>query len=508
MLEADTSSSPAVSPLYLITVGASQPLRCRVAVALSSARADATDGVTLPSRHLRPLSRSKHKRPWIGLISLMGLLLAFCTALLALALLERISPRFALVLLFVGAAAAVGSVIAVIGVTQSERRAFVRGDDAARASERRNASLIRASLDAIVTIDGAGAVIEFNPAAESLFGYSESEAVGKNLGDLIVPKHLQYEFRAALARRLSSREGLLLKRVEMPAQRRDGSEVIVELTITALDGSDPPLFTWFLRDITQEKAAQARIARLLSDLREADRNKTDFLATLSHELRGPLAPLRSAVELIAHAGATTDAREKARNIITRQVHVMERLVSDLLDISRISSNKLDLRDEHVEVTSVLHSAVETSLPLIRSKRQQLETSVRHESITVAGDSVRLAQVFANLLTNASKYTGDDGKIWLTVERQGNDAVVTVKDTGIGIAPEMLPRVFEKFWQADMSADQSRGGLGIGLTLVKRLVEMHRGTVEVRSDGRGRGTEVIVRLPLLAGAQPSDGPTES
>jgi PAS domain S-box-containing protein len=369
-----------------------------------------------------------------------------------------------------------------------------KADDAGRAFETRHAKLVRASLDAIITIDSTGSVVEFNPAAESLFGFSESEAVGKNLGELIMPARVRYEFQAAMRRHLSGSEGLSLNRVEVPAQRRDGQEITVELTITSLDGTDPPLFTWFLRDITYEKAAQARIARLLTQLRDADRRKTEFLATLSHELRGPLAPLRTAVELLTHAHASKETREKAGAIIVRQVSVMERLVNDLHDLSRISNNKLDLRKEDVQLTSVLMNAVETTLHLIESKHQVLKTTVRDETVILSADAFRLAQVFANVLTNASKYTDPEGEISLIAEREGRDAVVTIKDTGAGIAPEVLPRVFEKFWQDDASSDRSRGGLGIGLTLVKRLVELHQGTVEVRSAGLGHGTEVIVRLP--------------
>jgi PAS domain S-box-containing protein len=381
--------------------------------------------------------------------------------------------------------------------------------DAARASERRNASMVRASLDAIITIDSSGAIIQFNPAAESLFGYSESDAVGKNIGELVVPSHLRHELQAAMTRHLTTGEGLILnKRVEMPVRRRDGSEVITELAITLLDGTQPPLFAWFLRDLTGEKASQARIARLLSDLQLADRNKTDFLATLSHELRDPLAPMRNALELIAHSDATQEAREKARDIITRQVLVMERLVDDLLDISRISRDKLSLREESIELAAVLNIALEISLPLIASKHQEVKTSPLDESISLTGDPVRLAQVFVNLLTNASKYTDPGGQISLIAERRGTHAVVTVKDSGVGIAPDVLPRVFEKFWQADVWADRSRGGLGIGLTLVKRLVEMHHGTVEARSEGLGRGTEVVVRLPLRVATQTDNGGSET
>ncbi len=367
--------------------------------------------------------------------------------------------------------------------------------------------MVRASLDAIIMIDSSGAIIQFNPAAESLFGYSESDAVGKNIAELVVPAHLRYELQAAMTRHLTTGEGLILNtRVEMPVRRRDGSEVITELAITLLDGTEPRLFAWFLRDVSGEKASRARIARLLNDLQVADRNKTDFLATLSHELREPLAPLRSALELIAHSDATQEAREKARDIIARQLLVMERLVNDLLDISRISSDKLMLREEPIELAAVLNNALEISLPLIASKHQELKTSPRHEAISLTGDPVRLAQVFANLLTNASKYTDPGGQISLIAERRGTHAVVTVKDTGVGIAPDVLPRVFEKFWQADVWTDRSRGGLGIGLTLVKRLVEMHHGTVEVRSEGLGRGTEVLVRLPLRSVSQPEQDET--
>ena len=179
--------------------------------------------------------------------------------------------------------------------------------------------------------------------------------------------------------------------------------------------------------------------------------------------------------------------------------VAEAFVDDLLDVSRISRGKLELRKERVELAAVLNNAVETSRPLIESSGHELTVSVPPEPIFVDADVTRLAQVFANLLNNAAKYSERGGHIWLTAERQGSDVVVSVKDTGVGIPPDMLPKIFEMFTQVDRSLERSQGGLGIGLTLVKRLVEMHGGSVEARSEGHGRGSEFVVRLPVVASA---------
>lgn len=237
--------------------------------------------------------------------------------------------------------------------------------------------------------------------------------------------------------------------------------------------------------------------RLYQALREADRRKDEFLATLAHELRNPLSPIRNALELLKIPRLDEAAARHSREILERQVHHLVRLVDDLLDVSRVTRSKIELRKEPVEFATVVARAVETAAPLIELQGHHLEISVSSESLLLDADPVRLAQVVANLLTNSAKYTEANGRIWLTAAREENQAVLRVRDTGIGIAPDMLPHVFDLFVQADQTSAKTQGGLGIGLTLVKNLVEMHGGRVEAHSEGLGKGCEFVVRLPLTA-----------
>ncbi|HVF62127.1 MAG TPA: ATP-binding protein [Thermoanaerobaculia bacterium] len=239
-------------------------------------------------------------------------------------------------------------------------------------------------------------------------------------------------------------------------------------------------------------------AKAQAQLQEADRRKDEFLAILAHELRNPLAPIRNSLHILRLGARNDPTAERVTEMMERQVNHMVRLVDDLMEVSRITRGKIELRKEPVEIAAVVRSAVETSRPLIEAAGHQLTVAVPPEPLTLEGDPVRLAQVFANLLNNAAKYTDDGGRICLTVRREGGDAIaVSVRDTGTGISADMLPRVFELFTQVDRSAGRAQGGLGIGLTLVKSLVEMHGGSVEAHSEGPGRGSEFVVRLPLSA-----------
>jgi PAS domain S-box-containing protein len=231
-------------------------------------------------------------------------------------------------------------------------------------------------------------------------------------------------------------------------------------------------------------------------LAEADRKKDEFLATLAHELRNPLAPIRNALQLLKMTGGNPEVSRQAREIMERQVQQMVRLVDDLLDLSRITRSKIELHKECVGLAAVLQSAVETSRPLIEAADHRLSVTLPAKPVYVDADVIRLAQVFSNLLNNAAKFTERGGQIWLTAEREGSDAVVTVRDSGVGIPAPMLPRIFEMFTQVDRSLERSHSGLGVGLTLVKRLVDLHGGSVEARSEGHGRGSEFIVRLPVV------------
>lgn len=232
-------------------------------------------------------------------------------------------------------------------------------------------------------------------------------------------------------------------------------------------------------------------------LKEADRHKNEFLAILSHELRTPLAPIRNALQVLNLKSPPDPELQNVLGLIDRQIRQMTRLVDDLLDISRIIRRQLELRKEHVGLSEIVYEAVEASQPLLEMYGQDFNFTVPAEPVFLNADRTRLAQVVSNLLNNAAKYTGADGRITLTAERQGEEAVIRVQDTGIGIPPDMQSRIFEMFKQADRSSGQSKTGLGIGLTLVKRLVEMHDGSITVYSAGRDRGSEFVVRLPVAA-----------
>jgi PAS domain S-box-containing protein len=272
-----------------------------------------------------------------------------------------------------------------------------------------------------------------------------------------------------------------------------------------LKNSGGQVVKWFgtITDIHVLKQAE-------QELQENDRRKDEFLATLAHELRNPLAPIRNGLQVMRMANGNPDAVEQARNMMERQLTQMVRLVDDLLDISRISSGKLELKKERVPLLAVVNSAIETSRPLIEQMGHKLTVTLPKHSIVVEADLTRLAQVFLNLLNNAAKYSDRGGHIWLTAERQGSDVVVSVKDEGIGISADQMPRIFEMFSQVNRSLEKAQGGLGIGLTLVRRLVEMHGGRIEARSDGPGKGSEFIVRLPVVVEAsipQQEDARTE-
>ncbi len=231
------------------------------------------------------------------------------------------------------------------------------------------------------------------------------------------------------------------------------------------------------------------------ELQAADRRKDEFIAILAHELRNPLAPIRNAVQILKVKGPQDPELMWCRDIIDRQVAQMSRLLDDLLDISRITRNKLALRLSRVPLNVVIESAVETSRPLIDQMRQQLVVRMPTESVMLEADATRLAQVFSNLLSNAAKYSNPQSRIWLTSVRQGDDLIVSVKDEGIGIVKDHLEQVFEMFSQEGPAIERSQGGLGIGLSLVRGLVELHGGTVEAKSEGPGKGSEFLVRLPL-------------
>lgn len=270
------------------------------------------------------------------------------------------------------------------------------------------------------------------------------------------------------------------------------------------DGS----YRWFLSRAVPIRDENGRIIRwfgtntdvtalreLEEALREADHRKDEFLATLAHELRNPLAPIRNAVQILRLKGPPSLELQWAREVIDRQVQQMTHLIDDLMDVSRIARNTIELRKENVELGAILQTAVETSRPLINASGHSITVTQPPQPIYLNADSTRMAQVFSNLLNNAAKYSEKSGRIELTAERDGYEVVVSVRDHGIGIPREMLPRIFDLFTQVDRSLERAHGGLGIGLTLVRRLVEMHGGSVTAQSEGAGKGSVFTVRLPI-------------
>jgi signal transduction histidine kinase len=278
----------------------------------------------------------------------------------------------------------------------------------------------------------------------------------------------------------------------MTGMRSDGTELPVELTVTRILVDGPPVFTAHLRDITDRKELENQLRQYIADLSEADRRKDEFLAMLAHELRNPLAAIGYAMQLLS---GSPDQLSVATEITQRQVGQLAHLIDDLLDVSRITTNRIQLRKEPVDAGVLVSRAVDTARPAIEQHYHRLVVDVASQEMPLFADPTRIEQVIVNLLANAAKYTPEGGDISVQVYSEDEHAVIKVKDSGIGIPREMLTRVFELFTQVEPTLDRAQGGLGIGLTIVRHLTEMHGGMVSATSEGLGKGTEFSVRLPL-------------
>ncbi|HJX28828.1 MAG TPA: PAS domain S-box protein [Thermoanaerobaculia bacterium] len=363
----------------------------------------------------------------------------------------------------------------------------------AEEAQARLAAIVESSQDAIISKTLQGIIETWNTAAERLYGYTAQEAVGKPITLLIPPDRLNEE-KEILAR-LS--RGERIEHYETVRRAKDGRLIDISLTISPIRDSRGRIIgaSKIARDITKRKKTEQALQEAMEALRKADRRKDEFLAMLAHELRNPLAPLRNGLQVLRLA-TDPDLVAKSRDIMDRQLFHMVRLIDDLLDVSRISLNKMELRRSTVLLTEVINNAVETARPAIQKAGHTLTVSLPPEPIHLDGDLTRLAQVFGNLLSNSARYTEGRGQIWLSATREDSQITVTVRDTGIGIPAAALPNVFEMFSQVDRTIERSAGGLGIGLALVKGLVEMHGGTVQAESPGEGQGSTFTVRLPIL------------
>jgi PAS domain S-box-containing protein len=348
---------------------------------------------------------------------------------------------------------------------------------------------------AIFLLDLLGRVTTWNVGAERIFAYSQAEIVGQNFSCFFTAEDIQTNVperelqKAATAGQANDDRWLV---------RKGGARLWCNGVTTALWDEEGRLrgFARVLRDGTEQKRLEEALHRRAEQLAQEVRQKDEFLAVLAHELRNPLAPVRNALQVIRLGSHDAALVEQMRAMAERQVVYMTHLVDDLLDLSRISRGLLRLRKEPLDVALPVQQAVEGAQPLVWERGLTLSVSLPAEPVYVEADPTRLQQVVGNLLSNAAKYTDPGGQVWLTARQEGGDLVLRVRDTGIGIPPDMLPRIFDLFVQAERRLKRSQGGLGIGLTLVRRLVEMHGGTVTAHSDGPGRGSKFIVRLPAV------------
>ena len=429
---------------------------------------------------------------WYGGVG-PGLLATALIALIAAVLVvvgpEITASRVIPIVLFVGGGVLIA--FSVEALHASRRRVEV--------SERWLTAVLNSIGDAVIATDAQGRVTFLNPVARDLTGWQSDEAVGKSLANV-------FQIVSEDAR----------KPVENPVERVLREDTVVGLsnhtvlidrngTERPIDDSGAPIkekggatsgVVLVFRDITERKRLEQELRRRLAELADADRRKDEFLAMLAHELRNPLAAISSAVELSALTNAA-DQIAWSKDVINRQIKHLSRLIEDLFDVSRITRGKIRLRKERLDVATIIKSAVESARPMIDARQHDLTISVAAEPLTAEADPLRLEQIVSNLLINAAKYTENRGQIWLSAAQEGDEIVIKVRDTGIGIPPDQLPRMFELFAQGDRSLARSEGGLGIGLTLGRSLAELHGGSLTATSAGMGKGSEFIVRLPAAS-----------
>ena len=380
-------------------------------------------------------------------------------------------------------------------------RALLRMRDAEAGLERTMAMLaavVEASPLPIIVFDRDGVIRTWNPAAERLFGYTASEMVGRT-ADLGGSPFLGEESVLARLNRGESVNGL-----EQRHQRKDGTALDVSVFAAPLDRSATPGFVAIFEDISGRKQFERERAELLTrerdarrDAEAANRLKDEFLATLSHELRTPLNAIMGWASMLRQDALDSDGRQRALEIIERNARSQQQLINDILDVSKIIRGALRLDMQPVNVIESLRAALESVTPTAQAKRQSLSAQLPEEPVVVAGDRERLQQVFWNLLTNALKYTPQNGKIDVVLSPNHGDVDVTIRDTGVGIAPDVLPHVFERFRQGEGGPTREFGGLGLGLAIVRHLTEMHGGSVRAFSNGTGQGATFTVTLPTIS-----------
>ena len=367
-------------------------------------------------------------------------------------------------------------------------------------SEERFQLMVEAVKDyAIFMLDPTGHVVSWNEGAERIKGYASDEIIGRHFS-IFYPRESVETGWPDRELEIAASEG----RVEDEGWRlrKDGSRFWSNVIITALRDRQGKLvgFTKVTRDMTDR--------RRIETLELSERRMSEFLAMLSHELRNPLAPIQNAVSVMCARELHDPDLARARDVIDRQVRHLTRLVDDLLEVNRITTGNIRIKRQPVALTVVVERALEASKPFIKQRKHELEVRQAGEQLYVNGDETRLTQVINNLLNNAAKYTPEGGHIGLFVEKDEESAVIRVSDDGVGIPFDQLSRVFDLFRQGKRTLDRSDGGLGVGLTLARELVSRHNGTVEAFSEGAGRGSEFVVRLPLIKPPDSAEGNARS
>jgi len=364
-----------------------------------------------------------------------------------------------------------------------------------RADEARGrlAAIVDSSDDAIVSKTLEGIVTSWNRSAERLFGYTAAEAIGQSIL-LIVPPDRRSEEEEVLRR---IRAGQSVDHFETLRRRKDGTLIDISLTVSPVRDALGRIIgaSKVARNITEQKRIQRELALRLQESQRVNRAKDEFLAMLGHELRNPLGAISSAVRVLDHAKGTNDAAGRACDVILRQSAHLGRLVDDLLDVGRVVTGKILLERTPLDLAEAVQRTVGTFTTA--GKTQQHRLSVSTEPVWVYADAVRLEQIITNLLANALKYTPPGGAVQVTVDTDGPQAILRVEDTGMGIPTDLLPHIFDLFIQGERGLDRAQGGLGIGLTLVQRLVDLHEGAIEAASAGAGRGSCFTVRLPAVS-----------
>jgi PAS domain S-box-containing protein len=362
-------------------------------------------------------------------------------------------------------------------------------------------AIIESADDAIISKTLDGIITSWNKAAQRIFGYTEDEVLGQPIL-IIIPNNLRSEETEILSR---IRRGERVEHFKTVRQHKNGRLIHISLTISPIKTPDGTIIgaSKIARDITDQIEAEEERTRLLKEAEDArheaeaaNRAKDQFLALLSHELRTPLHSMKGWLSMLGNGLLNEEQREKAFEVITRGVDAQNALVEDLLDVSRIVSGKLVIAHDRVSLVSVVSHAVEALRPIAESNGITLDAEIDSEADEVLGDSIRLQQIVSNLLNNAIKYTPDGGHVFLNLERLGDVARITVTDTGVGIPPEMMTLIFERFEQGDSSSRRSFGGLGLGLTIARHLAELHGGKVSGQSEGPGKGSTFVVTIPLM------------